>query len=131
MIALNIDMPKTCRECPCQDMNEEFCQYCYAADKMGKMLTVKRDGIPQECPLIELPNYSDIQKSDTMDAVKALHYMKKGKTAFKKSEPNTLYTAVFDDVSAKYTIYRNGTAMTEESDFYSFFNSDEWILLKG
>lgn len=128
MIALNIDMPKTCRECPCQDMNEEYCQYCYAADKMGKMLMVKRDGRPQECPLIELPNTANIPKSDMMDTVKALHYMKEGKTAFKKSEPNILYTADFDDVSAKYTICKNGEAMTAESDWASFFNCDEWIV---
>lgn len=125
MIALNIDMPKTCRECPCQDMNEEYAKYCYAADKMGKMLMVKRDGRPKECPLIELPNI------DTMDTVKALRlirHMKEGKTALKKSEPNTLYTADFDDVSAKYTICKNGEAMTAESDWDSFFNCDEWIV---
>ena len=128
MIALNIDMPKTCGECPCQDMNEEYCQYCYAAGKMGKMLMIKSDGRPQECPLIELPNTVDIHKSDMMDTVKALHYMKKGKVALKKSEPNMLYTAVFDNVSEKYTIYKNGEAMTEESDWASFFNCDEWIV---
>lgn len=52
MIALNIAMPKTCRECPCQDMNEEYSPFCYAALCMGKTLFVNRNGRPDGCPLI-------------------------------------------------------------------------------
>jgi hypothetical protein len=61
MIALNIEMPKTCRECPCQDMNEEYSPFCYAADCMGKILRIDRNKKPDECPLIDLEeNKNDI-----------------------------------------------------------------------
>lgn len=53
MIALNIEMPKTCRECPCQDRNEEYSPFCYAADCMGKILRIDRNKKPDECPLVD------------------------------------------------------------------------------
>ena len=55
-------MPKTCEECPCHDMSEEWCNICYA-DYVAKgcefreALKIDRfGGRPIGCPLVEVPS---------------------------------------------------------------------------
>ena len=58
--------------------------------------------------------------------LEALTIIKKGGTVFKKQNPDILYTAKFDDVSKKYTIFENGKALGNDTDWDSIFFCDDW-----
>ena len=59
-----MSMPKTCAECPCHDMSEEWCNICYAdyvvkGYEFNESLKIDWfDGRPIGCPLVEVPEYS-------------------------------------------------------------------------
>lgn len=68
-----MSMPKTCIECPCHDMNEEWCGICYAnyvikGCKFGEALKIDWFGSrPIGCPLTEVPEFfSDLIERDAV-----------------------------------------------------------------
>lgn len=61
-----------------------------------------------------------------MDFVSAYEIMKNGGTVFKRSNPNELYTANFNNKVKKYTICVNGKALDKNADWESIFICNEW-----
>ena len=65
-----------------------------------------------------------------MDFLEALTIMKKGGTVFKKKNPDVLYTAKFDDVTKKYTLFENEKELGNDTDWDSIFSCNDWEVIE-
>jgi hypothetical protein len=66
-----------------------------------------------------------------MDFISAYEIMKKGGSVFKKQNPDIIYTAKFEDVSKKYTIFENGKELGNDTDWYSIFSCNDWEVVNN
>jgi hypothetical protein len=62
---------------------------------------------------------------------KALAIMKKGGTVFKKQNPDILYTAKFDDVTKKYTLFENEKDLGNDADWDLIMLASDWEIISN